>query len=512
MGFELCQARTEPNAAPDTLIPLTLALVPTYLRAPVKRVLAALIILVSTFVFFAGQRRNPPGFYIDESSVAWNALTIAHHGTDQYGTPHPLFFKAFGEYKNPVFIYILAGVFKVLTPSNLIARRTAAILLYLAAIVLAWLARQITGSRSIALTTFLTALATPMLFETSRLAFEVAVMPLATALLLSASWRSSRREVWNWSDVATLASSLTLFSYSYTSGRLLGPLFAVVLAALMFSPRRALPIAATLIIFGTTTILPMTLYNARHQGALTERARSVSYFRYWDFDHHDVIRTLEQNIASNLLPLGMTLSGDPNERHHVQHGAGGGIFGMTFLLAGASLMILAQPRPVDRWWLFVIFATVASVIPAAITAEVFHTFRLITYPVFLIVLSLPVLAEPRYRSFAAGALLLGVVQAAWFSAHFQRWGPLREQAYDVGVREVMRAAAAQPIRPIFYSATIDVHALWFGHLAGVKPRELEMIDVSHQPSDSVIVAPAAEAHDEARVLAQKNDYVCYVSK
>lgn len=48
---------------------------------------------------------NPPGFFADEASIGYNAYTILHFGTDEYGTPFPFFFKAFGEYKNPVQTY-----------------------------------------------------------------------------------------------------------------------------------------------------------------------------------------------------------------------------------------------------------------------------------------------------------------------------------------------------------------------------------------------------------------------
>lgn len=47
----------------------------------------------------------PNGFFCDEASVGYNAYTILQKGTDEYGNKFPLFFTAFGEYKNPVQIY-----------------------------------------------------------------------------------------------------------------------------------------------------------------------------------------------------------------------------------------------------------------------------------------------------------------------------------------------------------------------------------------------------------------------
>src|SRR4051812_34532881 len=65
---------------------------------------------------------NPPGFYIDESSIAYNAHAISETGADEYSEAWPLYFRAFGDYKNPVYVYALAAVFRVTGPGILTAR------------------------------------------------------------------------------------------------------------------------------------------------------------------------------------------------------------------------------------------------------------------------------------------------------------------------------------------------------------------------------------------------------
>src|ERR1043166_1964437 len=61
--------------------------------------------------------RTTPGFFVDESSIAYNAWSIAQTGRGEHGITMPLYFPAFGEYKNPVYIYLLALVFKITGPS-----------------------------------------------------------------------------------------------------------------------------------------------------------------------------------------------------------------------------------------------------------------------------------------------------------------------------------------------------------------------------------------------------------
>src|ERR1043165_10125530 len=136
------------------------------------RTTAAPLLAASLASYLAGQQSNPPGFYLDECSIGFNALQIARHGVDEHGVAFPLFFEAFGEYKNPVYIYLLAAVFEATGPSNLVARRLSALLGWLACVAIGWLAWRTSRSRGVAAAAFLLAIFTPMIFEMSRLAFE----------------------------------------------------------------------------------------------------------------------------------------------------------------------------------------------------------------------------------------------------------------------------------------------------------------------------------------------------
>src|ERR1700749_196661 len=90
--------------------------------------LALLLLLAAVGVasYAAGAPENPPGFFIDESSVAYNAQLIAETRRDERGESWPLYFRAFGDYKNPVYVYLLAAVFGGTGPSGLAARLLSA--------------------------------------------------------------------------------------------------------------------------------------------------------------------------------------------------------------------------------------------------------------------------------------------------------------------------------------------------------------------------------------------------
>src|SRR5215207_3842207 len=92
-----------------------------------------------------GAPANPPGFFIDESSVAYNAHTVSESGRDEHGEAWPLYFRAFGDYKNPTYVYLLAAVFRVTGPGMGVARLLSASLGALAALLLGLLATRMTG-------------------------------------------------------------------------------------------------------------------------------------------------------------------------------------------------------------------------------------------------------------------------------------------------------------------------------------------------------------------------------
>lgn len=81
------------------------------------------IIVIAGFLLrFISVTSVPPGLYIDEASIGYNAYQILTTGKDEYRVPHPLFFESFGDYKVPVYIYAVAGAMAFLGKSELAIR------------------------------------------------------------------------------------------------------------------------------------------------------------------------------------------------------------------------------------------------------------------------------------------------------------------------------------------------------------------------------------------------------
>lgn len=68
--------------------------------------LFSFIFLVGIFLRFYNLGKIPGSLDWDEASWGYNAYSILHTGRDEYGIKMPLSFKAFGDYKDPVYVYL----------------------------------------------------------------------------------------------------------------------------------------------------------------------------------------------------------------------------------------------------------------------------------------------------------------------------------------------------------------------------------------------------------------------
>src|SRR5438045_7531926 len=192
---------------------------------------------------------NPPGFYVDESAISYNAYCIAKTGANEFGTHFPLFFPVYiggwTQYANPTQIYLLAVPFTVIKPSILVARVYSASWVFVACLLLGWLAKRITGKEIIGLLVAVIAIFTPWLFDVSRLVMETFFYPMAAVLFLLALYSAQKKEKWSTHNIALLALTLMLLTYSYTIGRLLGPAMAAGLILFATSQTRLVSLVQT---------------------------------------------------------------------------------------------------------------------------------------------------------------------------------------------------------------------------------------------------------------------------
>ncbi len=69
-------------------------------------VVVLLLTLVAFALRYSGIASNPPSLNWDEASHGYNAFSILKTGKDEWGKSFPLIFRAFGDYKLPLYIYL----------------------------------------------------------------------------------------------------------------------------------------------------------------------------------------------------------------------------------------------------------------------------------------------------------------------------------------------------------------------------------------------------------------------
>src|ERR1051326_537971 len=449
------------------------------------------LVLISVLGLVLSTRKlttNPRGFFIDESSIAYNAATFAQTGRDEFGIAWPLYFRAFGEYKNPVYIYLLAGIYRISGPGILGARLLSAFAGLATAALLGLLAFRLTRRRSVALFISASALLTPWLFELSRVVVEVSIYPLALTLFLISVHRASGKSKWTWRELVPLALTLALLTYTYSIGRLLAPLLAIGLV--LFIRRVGWKSLVAAWASYAVTLVPLVIFNLRNPGALTARFSLITYFKsessfggwLFDFLRHSV---------SNINPWRLLVTGDPNE-FQMAHVHGTEL--MLVVTSALALMgaCLAWRNGFDSWWTFLCYGLIVSILPASLTAETLPLLPLSPLPVYLLVLAIPAVdwlsqTNSRRRILIALAILT-LVQAGLFQWRYAvaATSDWRLHVFDADYPNAIFAPAiANSRRPIYLSDASGIpgyiQAYWYATLRGVPLTNFVHLPIEQTP-------------------------------
>lgn len=495
---------------------------------------ALLVVVVLFFLYINGLSKNPPGFYVDESGVAYNAYLIAHTGAGESGVRFPLFFQfytgGFTQWANPTQIYLLSILFFFIKPGILAARIFSAAWVLGACLLLGLLARRISGRRSIGIIVGALALLTPWLFEVSRLVLETFFYPMAVVLFLLAIHYAQRKERWGWPNVLALAATLALLTYTYSIGRLLGMLMAFGLLVFATNYERFIGVLKTWAAY-VVTLIPLFIFQSRHPGVLTQRFYLISYIKP-ESKWSEIIPMFTRRYVADFSLVSLLFDGDGNPRHHVPGSLGSFLIG-AFILVVIGLVVVIVRHWRDPWWRFVIYGTLVSVIPGSLTGDQFHTLRMIPYPVFLLVLMIPALefllerqilirseddasrtlSQLARRLILAVLLLAAALQAAYFQKVFRRDGPQRDFYFDVDYKIVYDEAFKQPNKPVYLldgaNGPVYMDGLWYAAVEGRNRADLIHLEEGTLAPAGTVVISSEETCFNCQIIHKSGPYMVY---
>jgi len=477
-------------------------------------------LIIGVVVYERHLTTNPPGFFIDESSVAYNAFTISETGRDEYGIAWPLYFRAFGDYKNPVYVYLLALIFRCTGPSILVARILSATLGIMTALLVGLVGYRVTRQRWIGLALMAMSFATPWLFVLSRSVVEVAMYPLAVALFLLALARVAEKKGWNWIDALWIAVTLALLTYTYSIGRLLAPLLAFGL--IIFAKRAGILSVARAWLVYAATLAPLFIFRWRHPGALEARFTLLTYLTP-QLGFGSIVKTFAGHYLNNINPWRMVLTGDPAAYQIASTYGTGPVLLITFVLAVASIGVLLRQKRFTAWWAFVVYGLVVSIVPASLTREYFHSLRLSPVPIFLIMLTIPALKwlsqelTTTKRVLIAVALALTCGQAIYFQVVNQQRGcePFRQNMFDADYRSniLPTALTASGPNPIYIQDAPAIpgyiQARWYATIDHHPNKKVVVVPPGGTAPDSAIVISTQAVCEACEVLYERSPYRVY---
>lgn len=355
------------------------------------------LLLIVILIFFLITRlynitEVPASLYWDEASIGYNAYSILSDGKDEWGKAWPLHFRAFGEFKLPVYIYTVV-IFERLLGVNELAVRLPAVLFSLGVIILTYLiSLRIFKNEKLSLLSAFILSISPWFLVFSRTGYE-ATTGLMFYLLGNYLFLLSFKKFYL---IIFTFISFILSMYSYNSFRIIIPLtiiFLIILALQggLLKSKKYFSIAFFAIIIFFILCVPIARLMSSPDG--NSRVQAVGIFND-DLTIKEVTEVFSKNYLSHFTPAFLFSEGDKNLRSHAP-GAG-----QLYILDLLSLFVLvifslyfykkrylktAEFRLKGNLLLIAlpVFVILIGFIPSAITKEAPHALRSLAVVPFL---------------------------------------------------------------------------------------------------------------------------------
>ena len=340
------------------------------------------ILFLGTLLRFYQLGAVPASMDWDEVSWGYNAYSILQTGKDEYGSPYPMSFRAFGDYKQPLYVYAdtlpvaLFGLnsFSTRFPSAFFGSLSI-IFVFLLTYELFQKQRNI---KAIALLTMFFFAISPWSIQFSRVAFEANV---GLFFILLGTWLfirgfHTKRNRYIFAGVA----AMSLSAYTYHSDKLFTPLLFIALLFYgwkYFVNKKAL-VVSLIVVFGLCNIFWVT------DSRTTQRGRSVLFTAdqttilstslnemHYDKQQEDTFGELLhnrrlvyanqyiKNYLQHFNPEWLFLNGD-NPRHHTPGMGVLYLIDLPFILLGIFYLLRYQPFASSILFFWLVFAPAAS--------------------------------------------------------------------------------------------------------------------------------------------------------
>src|SRR3989344_6133536 len=328
-----------------------------------KSYLLVAIVLLAFFLRFWQLGQNPPGLYVDEVSLGYNAYSILKTAHDEYGNFMPLVFRSLNTYNPALSVYTLVPSIAAFQLNEFAVRFPSALAGTLTVLLTYFLTYHLFKKRNIAQVASLLLAISPWHLQFSRFYHEANIMVFFSILGLVLLFYSFKKHYL----VYLSAISFGIAANTFHGAKLWIPLFLFVI--LIFYNREIFKFGKKLIIallilavFSLPTIL-------NFQNSLV-RPNSVSIFK-----EKKPQETFISGYLSHFSPNFLFMQGDFMGRHEVPGMGELYIFELPLILIGLFNLV----RQKNRTAKFLLAWFLIAPIPAALAAPTPHAGRALVF-------------------------------------------------------------------------------------------------------------------------------------
>ena len=359
----------------------------------------------------------PASVYWDEASIGYNAYSVLATGRDEWGEFLPLHFRAFGEFKLPVYIYsvVVSEFFFGLT--TLAVRLPAVIFGLVSMIGLYLLVLKLTNKKLLSLLSSFLFSITPWFFIFSRTGYE------AVAGLAFFIWAIYLLMLSDKHKFFILISSLlfVISAYSYNSFRILTPIVLGPVLIYLLLKKHFIPVLVSTVLI-ITSLIP--IYKLYKQDSGLSRLQTVGSKR-------NIVSNYLKNFSLEFL----FVTGDTNPRSQVPNTSQLYYLDAIFLILG--LIYILKSKNLNLY--LVLGLLLISALPAAITKENPHALRAILMIPMLLTISAMGIFYLSKKSKYLLTFIIGVYLIFFFgylNKFFTKYNELSREAWQYQYKEI----------------------------------------------------------------------------
>ncbi len=288
--------------------------------------------------------KNPAGFFCDEASIGYNAYSILKTGKDEWGIKLPIFFKAFGEYKNPLDIYFTIPFVAIFGLNEFAVRFTSVFFSLLSLVLVFFIGKKMKDKVSGLILMFILAI-NPWHIHLSRInleGFQILLFLLLISIFFLLRFYKHNKAV----DLVLFSLFSSLASYSYFPARIIMPLFFIVIIfSVLFKKIYFSPEVATAVLIYIVVSLPLIFHLTLPQGL--NRWQQVSVFNQKKINP---IKKIATSYLLHFSPDFLFLKGDidmPGQdvtRHSIRGIGEFYLWQLPFIILGAYYLIIKKSK------------------------------------------------------------------------------------------------------------------------------------------------------------------------